>query len=70
MATVGLILIIEAVASLWFPSNPPTINHFLPQGTVKILGVFITWEQIIIFVFAIAASGFLYWFFRSCVRES
>jgi ABC-type branched-subunit amino acid transport system ATPase component/branched-subunit amino acid ABC-type transport system permease component len=65
VSTVGLILIVGAIASLWFPQNPPTFNHFLSQGTVKILGVFITWEQIIIFVFAIAASGLLYWFFRS-----
>ena len=65
VATVGLILIIESVATLWFPSNPPTIPHFLPQETVEVFGVFITWEQIIIFGFALIASGFLYWFFRS-----
>ena len=65
VATVGLILIIESVATLWFPSNPPTIPHFLPQETVEVFGVFITWEQIIIFAFALTASGFLYWFFRS-----
>jgi len=65
VSTVGLILLVGAIASLWFPQNPPTFNHFLPQETVKLLGVFITWEQIIIFTFAIAASGVLYWFFRS-----
>ena len=65
VATVGLILIVESVATLWFPNNPPTIPHFLPQETVKVFGVFITWEQIIIFAFALTASGFLYWFFRS-----
>lgn len=65
VSTVGLILIVVSIASLWFPQNPPTFNHFLPQQTVKVLGVFITWEQIIIFLFAIVASGVLYWFFRS-----
>lgn len=65
VSTVGLILVVEAIAELWFPQNPPTFNHFLPQQTVKLLGVFITWEQIIIFLFAIAASAVLYWFFRS-----
>ncbi len=65
VSTVGLILLAGAIASLWFPDNPPTFNHFLSQGTVKLLGVYITWEQIIIFLFAISASGVLYWFFRS-----
>ena len=65
VATVGLILIIQSIASLWFPDNPPAIPHFLPQETVKVLGVFITWEQIIIFGFALAASGILFWFFKS-----
>ena len=65
VSTVGLILLVGAIASLWFPQNPPTFNHFLPQETVKFLGVFITWEQIIIFTFAIVAGGVLFWFFRS-----
>src|SRR5580658_3939976 len=65
VSTVGLILLVGAIASLWFPQNPPTFNHFLPQETVKFLGVYITWEQIIIFTFAIVASGVLFWFFRS-----
>jgi ABC-type branched-subunit amino acid transport system ATPase component/ABC-type branched-subunit amino acid transport system permease subunit len=50
---------------LWFPENPPAFPHFLPQSTVKILGVYVTWEQIIVFLFAVAASIGLYWFFRS-----
>src|SRR5579872_627287 len=65
VSTVGLILVVEAISALWFPQNPPTFNHFLPQQTVKLLGVFVTWEQVIIFLFAIAASAVLYWFFRS-----
>ncbi|WP_045877782.1 ATP-binding cassette domain-containing protein [Pseudofrankia sp. DC12] len=65
VATVGLILIVQAVSSLRYPANAPTFPHFLPQATVRLAGVNITWEQIIVFAFSAASSGMLYWFFRS-----
>jgi len=65
VATVGLILIVEAVGLLWHPTNPPTFPHFLSQSTVRILGVNITYEQIILFVFSVVAAAVLYWFFQS-----
>jgi ABC-type branched-subunit amino acid transport system ATPase component/branched-subunit amino acid ABC-type transport system permease component len=65
VATVGLILIAESIGTLWFPVNPPTFPTFLPQSTVRMLGVNITWAQIILFVFSAVAAAALYWFFRS-----
>ena len=65
VSTVGLILIVDSLAQLWFGSNPPTFPHFLSQSTVRILGVNVTWEQVILFVISVMASGVLYWFFRS-----
>jgi ABC-type branched-subunit amino acid transport system ATPase component/branched-subunit amino acid ABC-type transport system permease component len=65
IATVGLLLIVEAIGQFWFPANPPTFPHFLSQSTVGILGVNITWEQIILFLFSVVAACVLYWFFRS-----
>jgi ABC-type branched-subunit amino acid transport system ATPase component/branched-subunit amino acid ABC-type transport system permease component len=65
VATVGLILIVEAIGSFWHPTNAPTFPHFLPQSTVRLLGVNVTWEQIILFLFSLAASAVLYWFFQS-----
>jgi ABC-type branched-subunit amino acid transport system ATPase component/branched-subunit amino acid ABC-type transport system permease component len=65
VATVGLILIVEGLSVLWHPENPPTFNHFLPQKTVRILSVNVTWEQIILFGFSAAAAVVLYWFFRA-----
>jgi ABC-type branched-subunit amino acid transport system ATPase component/branched-subunit amino acid ABC-type transport system permease component len=65
VATVGIILIVESVGLLWHPVNPPVFNHFLPQSTVRMLGVNVTWEQIILFVFSAIAAAVLYWFFRS-----
>jgi len=58
VATVGLILIAESIGTLWFPVNPPTFPNFLPQSTVRMLGVNVTWAQIILFAFsAVAVSA-------------
>ncbi|WP_019930697.1 ABC transporter permease subunit [Nocardia sp. BMG111209] len=65
VATVGLILIVAAAGALWHPGNPPTFGHFLPQSTVRLAGVNVTWEQIILFVVSLVASAVLFWFFRS-----
>jgi ABC-type branched-subunit amino acid transport system ATPase component/branched-subunit amino acid ABC-type transport system permease component len=65
VATVGLVLVVEAIGQFWHPTNPPALNHFLPQSTIRILSVAVTWEQIILFVFSAVAAGILYWFFRS-----
>jgi ABC-type branched-subunit amino acid transport system ATPase component/branched-subunit amino acid ABC-type transport system permease component len=65
VATVGIILVVDSLGSLWYPTNPPTFPDFLPQSTVRMLGVNVTWEQIILFLFSAVAAGTLYWFFRS-----
>jgi len=65
VATVGIILIVASLGSLWYPTNPPTFPDFLPQSTVRMVGVNVTWEQIILFLFSAVAAGTLYWFFRS-----
>jgi branched-subunit amino acid ABC-type transport system permease component len=65
VATVGLILIVASIGTLWYPVNPPTFPTFLPQSTVRMLGVNVTWQQIILFVFSAVAAAALYWFFRS-----
>lgn len=65
VATVGLVLIVEGLSLLWHPVNQPTVQRFLPQSTVKILSVNVTWEQIILFVLSALAAGGLYWFFKA-----
>ena len=65
VATVGLILIVESIATIWYPTNPPNFPNFLPQSTVRMVGVNVTWAQIILFVFSAVAAGALYWFFKS-----
>ena len=54
-----------ALGDLWHPTNAPAFVPFLPQSTVRILGVNVTWGQIIVFIFSAAASAVMYWFFRS-----
>jgi ABC-type branched-subunit amino acid transport system ATPase component/branched-subunit amino acid ABC-type transport system permease component len=65
VATVGLILIVESLGSLWHPITAPTFQSFLPQSTVRVAGVYVTWEQIIWFAFSVVAATVLYWFFQS-----
>jgi ABC-type branched-subunit amino acid transport system ATPase component/branched-subunit amino acid ABC-type transport system permease component len=65
VATVGLILIVSSLGLLWHPGNPPTMDTFLPQSTVRMFGVNVTWQQIILFLFSAVAAGVLYWFFRA-----
>lgn len=65
VATVGLILIVSGIASLWYPANPPTYPNFLSQSTVRLAGVNVTWAQIILFVLSAVLAGALYWYFRS-----
>ncbi|HEY7105943.1 MAG TPA: ATP-binding cassette domain-containing protein [Acidimicrobiia bacterium] len=65
VATVGIILIVESIGLLWHSVNPPTFPHYLPLSTVRILGVNVTWEQIILFLVSALAAVVLYWFFRS-----
>ncbi|ADP81144.1 ABC transporter permease subunit [Pseudofrankia inefficax] len=65
VATIGLVLIVAGLGQLWHPTTAPTFPHFLPRSTVRLLGVNVTWEQIIIFLFALAASAVLYRFFLS-----
>lgn len=65
IATVGLILVAEAIGVLWHPGNEPIFPDFLPQETLRLGGVNVTWQEIITFLFSLAASVALYWFFRS-----
>lgn len=64
VATVGLILIILAIGVIWFPGSTRTVNEFLPVSTIHVDGVFVTWGQIIIFVFSVIVTLALYLFFR------
>jgi ABC-type branched-subunit amino acid transport system ATPase component/branched-subunit amino acid ABC-type transport system permease component len=64
VATVGVILLVEGIGLLWHPANLAVVPTFLPQSTISILGVNITWDQIIVFAVSVSGASTLYWFFR------
>ena len=63
-ATVGIILIIVSVGDLWYPGNAQVVTSFLPQKSISIFSVFVSWGQIFIFAGAIIVTGLLYALFR------
>jgi branched-subunit amino acid ABC-type transport system permease component len=64
VATIGIVLVVEAAFTIIYGSTTLTQPHFLPQSTVAIFGAVVTWEQIIITVIALGSAGALYAFFR------
>jgi ABC-type branched-subunit amino acid transport system ATPase component/branched-subunit amino acid ABC-type transport system permease component len=65
VATIGIVLIVEAVFTIAGGSSTLTTPHFLSQSTVQIFGAFVTWEQIIVTVISLGAAVALYVFFRT-----
>jgi ABC-type branched-subunit amino acid transport system ATPase component/branched-subunit amino acid ABC-type transport system permease component len=65
VATIGIVLIVEAVFTIVHGSSTLTTPHFLSQSTVQIFGAFVTWEQIIVTVISLGAAVALYVFFRT-----
>ena len=65
VATIGIVLIVEAVFTIVHGASTLTTPHFLSQSTVQIFGAFVTWEQIIITVISLGAAVALYVFFRT-----
>jgi ABC-type branched-subunit amino acid transport system ATPase component/branched-subunit amino acid ABC-type transport system permease component len=64
IATIGILIVIEAVFTIIGGGTTLTLPHFLPMDTVKIFGAFVTWEQIIITAIALGSTVALYAFFR------
>ncbi len=65
VATIGIVLIVEAVFTIVHGSSTLTTPHFLSQSTVQIFGAYVTWEQIIVTVISLGAAVGLYVFFRT-----
>jgi ABC-type branched-subunit amino acid transport system ATPase component/branched-subunit amino acid ABC-type transport system permease component len=65
VATIGIVLVVEAVFSIVHGSSTLTTPHFLSQSTVQIFGAYVTWEQIIVTVISLGAAVGLYVFFRT-----
>jgi len=63
-ATVGLVLIAQAGARLWFGSAPLTFPRYLPTETVEVSGVIISHGQILIMAIALLSTLVLAVFFK------
>jgi ABC-type branched-subunit amino acid transport system ATPase component/branched-subunit amino acid ABC-type transport system permease component len=65
VATIGIVLVVEAVFTIVHGSSTLTTPHFLSQKTVQIFGAYVTYEQIIVTVISLGAAIALYVFFRT-----
>lgn len=64
VATVGLLLMVLGVGQLWYGSTSASFPSFLPVSTIPVGGVNVGWDQIIVVIVSLVASGVLYYFFR------
>ena len=64
VATVGLLLVVLGVGTVWFGNQTSTFPSFLPTSTVRVAGVNVTWEQIIVTIVSVVATAALYYLFR------
>ncbi len=63
-ATVGIILIVTAVAALWYGRSGDLFPSYFPTTTIKLGGVYVGWDQIIVALVALSTTMVLYLFFK------
>src|ERR1700728_349627 len=63
-ATIGLVLWIVGIGSVWLGNVTNSFPSFLPTSTVGILGVNVEWEQIIVVIVSLLGSIGLYFFLQ------
>ena len=64
-STVGLVLWVVAMGSIWLSDVTDSFPPFLPTSTVELGGVNIQWQQIIVAIIALVSTIALYLFLRS-----
>jgi ABC-type branched-subunit amino acid transport system ATPase component/branched-subunit amino acid ABC-type transport system permease component len=64
VATVGILLLVLGVGTLWYGQNQSIIPSFLPTTSIHIVGVNVSYGQIIVTGLSIALTVALYLFFR------
>jgi ABC-type branched-subunit amino acid transport system ATPase component/branched-subunit amino acid ABC-type transport system permease component len=64
VATVGIILIVEATATIWHGVQPVPIPQYLPTWSLRAGGVNIGFDQIVIFTLALLSSIALFVYFK------
>jgi branched-subunit amino acid ABC-type transport system permease component/ABC-type branched-subunit amino acid transport system ATPase component len=64
VATVGILLIVVGVGTLWYGNANVDFPAFLNTNTVQFLGVNVGWDQITVMIISVVATAALYYFFR------
>ena len=65
VATVGLLLIVVGVGTLWYGNANVNFPAFLNTNTIHILGVNVGWDQITVLCVSLVSTAALYYFFRT-----
>jgi ABC-type branched-subunit amino acid transport system ATPase component/branched-subunit amino acid ABC-type transport system permease component len=65
VATVGLLLIVLGVGTLWYGNAQVSFPSFLDTSTIRVAGAYVGWDQITVVAIAVVATAVLYYFFRS-----
>src|SRR5271167_2575666 len=64
VATVGLLIIVVGVGTLWYGNANVNFPPFLDTNTIRFLGVNVGFDQITVFIVSVVATAILYYFFR------
>ncbi|MHB1582633.1 MAG: branched-chain amino acid ABC transporter permease, partial [Acidimicrobiales bacterium] len=64
VATVGLLLAVLGLGTIWYGGEAVDFPQFLPAETFRLVGVNVQWSQLIVTVVSVLATGILYYFFR------
>ena len=64
VATVGLLLIVVGVGTLWYGNANVNFPPFLDTNTIRFLGVNVGWDQITVVIISLVSTAVLYYFFR------
>lgn len=64
VATVGVLVTIEALCDLAYGSSPQQFPAFLPTGTFSVAGTLVQWQQLIIVCVSLAITAALWAFLR------
>jgi len=65
VATVGILLVVLGIGTLWYGQNQTIIPPFLPTTSIHVLGVNVGSDQIIVTSLSIVLTVVLYLFFRN-----
>ena len=65
VATIGLLLVVVGVGTLWYGNANVNFPPFLDTNTIRFLGVNVGWDQIIVVIISLLSTAVLYYFFRS-----